>query len=409
MRRSVEQHGKRGWIIVLASLPLMIAGCSGGESGAQGHGGAQGGAPMAAPVTVTPAIQKTVQPFAEWTGRFEAPESVEIRARITGTIERVHFKAGQHVQRGEVLFTIDPAPYQAELAKAEAQLVSAKTQAEWAKAEAVRSKKLLDAKAASQQEFDQLHAQERNTGASVKAAEAAVRLAKLNLDYTTIRSPINGRVSRTLVTAGNLIAVGTPVLTTVVSIDQMHVYFAMSEQSYLKSIDALTKGGAIPVSMGLANEVGTPHKGTLDFIDNRVSTTTGTVQARAVFQNSGGHWMPGLFAHIKVPEGAPAPAIMVPDRAIGTDQSKKVVWVVTPDNKAVPRDVVPGILVDGQRVVTSGLKVGEQVIIEGVQRVQPGMPVKPELIKVEEAPQNEAAPSQHSDKAAVEPTAKPKH
>lgn len=385
MHRSSGQRGRQYVRNALGlSLILVLAGC-GDEQSSHSHGnsGPSGGVPMAAPVTVTTAIQKTVQPYGEWTGRFEAPESVEIRARVAGIIEHVDFKAGEKVQRGDVLFTLDSLPFEAELDRAEAQLASAKTQSDWSRAEASRSKRLLEAKATSQQEFDQLYAQQRNAEAAVKAADAAVRLARLNLNYTKVRSPITGRVSRAVVTAGNLVGVGTPVLTTVVSMEQMHVYFSMSEQAYLNSINSLGRGHVIPVSMGLADQQGTPNKGRLDFVDNRVNPSTGTVQARAVFENKEGHWMPGLFARIKVPEGAPTLSIMVPDRAIGTDQSKKVVWVVTPDNKALPRDVTLGAAEGNLRMVTSGLKVGERVIVEGTQRVQPGMLVQPELMKEE--------------------------
>jgi RND family efflux transporter MFP subunit len=401
----------------LLFFPMALVGCdsSMGKEKATPPTSKQG-MPPAVPVTVTPAIHKTVYPFQEWTGRFESPETVDIRARVPGVIEHIYFKAGQIVHRGDALYKIDPAPFEAELARARAQALGARTQAQWAKAEAARSHKLLEAKAASQQEYDQLKAQERNTAAAVSAAEAAVKIAELNLSYTTIRSPIDGRISKTQATLGNLINAGTPVLTTVVSTNPMYVYFSMSENSYLKSVEMLQKEGNVKIAMGLANEEGTPHEGVLNFVDNRINPNTGTVQARAIFNNPDATWVPGLFARVHVPEGQPIEAILVPERAIGTDQSKKVVWVVGNDKKALPREVKPGWLEGDLRVITTGLQEGESVIVEGTQRVQPGMmvqaqPLAPEPHPTETTPptpSTTSAPSSHKA-AAPSPTTPSSH
>ncbi len=361
------------------TVSLLLSACGVDEkSDAPPPHGASAAAPTAMPVTVTKAIQKTIQPVSEWTGHFESPESVELRSRVSGVIESLHFKAGQRVKKGDVLYTLDSAPFEAELARAAAQVASAKAHVELSRTEALRSKKLFEAKATSQQETDTLRVQQNQAEAALKAAEAAYRLANLNLNYTKIRAPIDGRVSRALITAGNLIGAGTSVLTTVVSVDPMHVYFAMSEQSYLKSSAVLRAGKMVPVKMVLSDEADGKHEGKLDFLDNRVSASTGTVQARAVFENTSGQWMPGLFARVSVPEGEPVEALLVPDRAVNIDQSKKIIWVVSPENKAFSKEVKLGALHEGLRVVHSGLKAGELIIVEGVQRIQPGMLVKAE-------------------------------
>jgi multidrug efflux system membrane fusion protein len=291
------------------------------------------------------------------------------------------------VHKGEVLFEIDPRPYQAELARAEAQLAQARTGAELAAREVERGQRLVAVQAISREEYDSRVSTRAQGDAAVRAAEAAVRTARLNLDWTTVRSPIDGRVSRAEVTAGNLVLAGPPtatLLTTVVSLDPVYVYFDTDEQTYLKYAGQARAGtpgsrdGHKPIYMGLINEDGQfPHEGYVDFTDNAVNPETGTIRARAVFSNKDRLFTPGLFARLKLVGSAQYRATLVLDRAVGTDQDKKYVLVVKPDSTVDYRSVQLGRLVDGLRVISSGLKEGDQVVINGLQRVRPGMKVTP--------------------------------
>lgn len=341
---------------------------------------AQGGPPPAPPVSVAPAVQKPIADSEEFTGRLEALETVDIRPRIGGTIDRVHFVDGATVKKGALLFTIDPRPYQAEVARAESQLAAAQSRAELAKAELARAQKLLDAKAVSRQEFDQLGSGERTSLADIRAAEAALRVARLNVEYTAVRAPIAGRLSRANITAGNLVDDKT-VLTTLVATHKVYAYFDGSEQTFLRLRKA--NDAQLNVKMGLANESGFPHTGKVDFIDNRLNTQTGAIRIRAVFDNADGQFTPGLFARLQVVGSTSYDAVLTPERAIGTDQSKKFVFVVGANNVAEFREVKLGALIDGMRVVTSGLKPGELVVVSGLQRVRPGAPLAPEKLDVD--------------------------
>ena len=363
------------FLLPLVALIVGLTGCSKPAEG-QAHGG-----PQAAPVGVAAAVERPVRDVEEFTGRLEAVESVDVRPRIGGTIERVHFREGALVRAGDMLFTIDPRPYQAEVARAEAQLVSAQSQAELAKAELARAQKLLDAKAVSRQEFDQLTSGARTSDANIKAAEAALRVARLNLEYTAVRAPIAGRISRANITTGNLVDDKT-VLTTLVAQAKVYAYFDASEQTFLR----LRKATAdqLLVKMGLANEQGFPHTGKVDFIDNRLNPQTGAIRLRAVFDNAKGEFTPGLFARLQLAGASERPVVLTPDRALGTDQSKKFVLVVDDKNIAGYREVVPGALYDGMRVIESGLKPGELVVVEGLQRARPGTPVAPEKLALDE-------------------------
>jgi membrane fusion protein, multidrug efflux system len=344
------------------------------------------------PVSVAPVVKRQVQEFDEFTGRLEAPRSVDVRPRVTGYIKKVHFKDGQEVKQGELLFTIDPDPYLAELARARAQLAAAQTQAELARSQEARADKLIGVKAISAEEYDQLTSGTRNAVANVQAAEAAVQTAQLNVGYTQIWAPIAGRMSRANVTAteGNLINVGDQ-LTTIVSQDKVYAYFDAGEDAYLKYVRLAREGTRPsarthpnPVMMGLADEDGFPHQGVMDFVDNRLNPQTGAMRARAVFDNSERRFTPGLFARIKLVGSETYSAVLTPEEAIGTDQSKKFVLVIGQDNKAQFREVKLGALIDGMRVVTSGVFPGDLVVVDGLQRVRPGMPVTPEKLPVDE-------------------------
>jgi RND family efflux transporter MFP subunit len=343
---------------------------------------AQGGPPPAMPVSVAPAVQRAVTDLETFSGRLEAAEFVELRPRVGGTIEKVHFTDGASVAAGALLFTIDPRPFEAEVARAESQLVAAKSRAELAQTELTRAQKLLESRAVSRQEFDQLSAGARTSEADIKAAEAALRVARLNLAYTAVRAPIAGRLSRANVTAGNLVNEQV-VLTTIAATNRVHAYFDGSEQTFLRVKAA---GNAKPVvRMGLANESGYPHQGTLDFVDNRLNPQTGAIRLRASFDNRDGRFVPGLAARLTMTTSAPYQATLVPERAIGTDQNRKTVVVVGADGQPQFRVVQLGPLQDGMRVVLGdAVKPGENVVVEGLQRIMPGVPVQPQVLKVDE-------------------------
>ncbi|MES2977944.1 MAG: efflux RND transporter periplasmic adaptor subunit [Pseudomonadota bacterium] len=363
-----------GLIALGLFFAVALAGCSGSAD-------AQGGPPPAAPVSVSPAVQRSISDSEEFSGRIEATEFVELRPRLAGTVDKVHFADGALVRQGQVLFTIDSRPYAAELARAESQLVAVKAKAELAQTELARAQKLLASDAVSRQEFDKLGAGARTGDAEYKAAEAQVRSARLNLDYATVRAPISGRVSRANVTAGNLVNEQV-VLTSIASQGKVYAYFDGSEQTYLRLKSS--KDRAPVVRMGLANESGFPHEGKVDFIDNRLSPQTGAIRLRAVFDNSKGLFTPGLAARLVLTISTPYEAVLVPERAVGTDQTKKTVFVVAADGKPQFREIKMGPLLGGMRVVTNGaVKPGENVIVDGLQRVIPGMPVAPTVLKVD--------------------------
>lgn len=365
---------------------------------------AQGGPPMAPPVSVAPAVQKDIQVYDEVSGRLEATESVEIRARVGGTIERVHFRDGQDVARGAPLFSLDVRPYAAELARANAQLASARTAAVLATTELERTNKLLALNAVSKQEAEQATAAARNAEAQVNAAQAAANAAQLSVGYAQIRAPITGRASRANLTVGNLVAAGEPVLTTIVAQDKVHAWFDLGEAAWLAQMRRGAKPGALKVGMGLADETGFPHTGTVDFVDNRLNPATGAIRLRAVFDNKARQFTPGMFARVRLDAGLRAGAVLTPERAIGTDQSKRFVFVVGPDKMAQFREVKLGPLQDGMRVIESGLKPGELVVVNGLQRVRPGAPLAPEELKVDargmpiEAPPPGAPPAASAPK-----------
>jgi RND family efflux transporter MFP subunit len=371
--------------LAAAVLTLLLQGCS---SEAQ----TQAAAP-APQVTVAAALERNVQEWDEFTGRLEAVESVEIRPRVTGYIESVNFNEGSVVKKGDLLFVIDQRPYRAELSKAEAELARAVARAELSNTDVERSEKLLGVKAVSREEYDQRLNAQRESQANVEAARAAVTAAKLNLEFTRITAPISGRVSRAVVTAGNLVTGGSTqatLLTTVVSIDPIYVSFEGDEQVYLKYSELARRGdrpssrdAANPVLMALANEQGFPHKGTMQFVDNQVDSRTGTIRARAAFDNKDGYLTPGLFARVKLLGQSSRKLVLVDDRAVGTDQSQKFVYVLDGENKVAYRSVKIGRLTDGLRIVEDGLQPGETVIVNGLQRVHPGVVVAPEKVAMD--------------------------
>ncbi len=367
---------------VLICCVLALAGC-----GAHDDSGKGGGPPA---VSVAPVVTREVQEFDEFTGRLEAPDTVDIRSRVPGTLVTVHFREGQLVKKGDPLFTIDPRPYAAEVARAEAQLLTARTQADLSKSELARAERLVAVRGVSQQELDQLRAALMTSQASIKANEAALTQARLNLEFTHITAPVAGRTSRANVTVGNLVSVGDPVLTTVVSNDRIYAYFDGSEAIYLKYMRAAREGTRpssrdVPnvIHLGLANEEGYPHEGHMDFVDNRLNPATASIRGRAVFDNKDGLYTPGLFARLKLVGSGTYKATVITDRAITTDQTRKIVLVVGKNNIVEQREVKTGALIDRVRVV-SGVKDGELVIVDGLLRAFPGAPVTPQVLKVDD-------------------------
>ena len=377
MQKKVAHHARRAACAAAGLLALsLMSACSQPAD-------AQGGPPPAAPVSVSPAVQRAVADSEEFSGRLEATEYVEIRPRISGTIDKVHFVDGALAKKGDLLFTIDPRPYQAELARSQSQLNSMKAKAELADSELARAEKLLSSKAISRQEVDQLSSGSRTSLADIQGAEAALRVARLNLEYTQVRAPISGRLSRANITAGNLVNDQT-VMTSIAGVSKVYAYFEGSEQTFLK-LQAAKAGGKAPVvRLGLANEQGFPHEGQLDFIDNRLNPQTGAIRLRASFDNAKGQFTPGLAAKLMMQGTTAENAVLVPERSIGTDQNKKLVYVVGADGHPQAREVKLGALMDGMRVVQGNVKPGENVVVEGLQRIQPGATVAPQVLKTDD-------------------------
>jgi RND family efflux transporter MFP subunit len=329
-------------------------------------------------VTVAPAIEKVVTDWDDFTGHFEAVNSVEVRPRVGGFIERVAFTEGSTVHQGDVLFVIDQRPYQAEVTRAEAVLAQARTRKQLADMEAERAQKLVNTQAISREELDSRTSNRAESDAATHAAEAALQVARLNLEWTVVRAPISGRVSRAEITQGNVVqggAAAPTLLTTIVSLDPIYVYFDTDEQAYLKYAGALTGPNGREVLVGLANESGYPHQGRLNFIDNRVDGTAGTIRARAVLSNPNQVFTPGLFARVRLMGTDRHIATLVQDQAVGTDQDRKFVLVLKADNTVEYRPITTGRVFDGLRIVDSGLKPGERIVINGMMRVRPGMKV----------------------------------
>jgi len=297
----------------------------------------------------------------------------------------VAFAEGATVQQGAVLFVIDQRPYEADVARAEADLERARTRETLAGSELERAQRLLTTQAISREEFDARTSGQAESGADVRSAAAALKTARLNLEWTTVRAPISGRVGRAEVTPGNLVQAGMPAstrLTTIVSLDPIHVYFDTDEQAYLKFVQSgrSPRGGATrlskrPVFVGLANETGFPHEGTVDFVDNRLDGTAGTIRVRAIVPNRDRIFAPGLFARVKLAGGERYAATLVDDRAIGTDQDRKFVLVLKAASSVEYRPITLGPTVEGLRVVKTGLTPGETIVVNGLMRVRPGMKV----------------------------------
>jgi multidrug efflux system membrane fusion protein len=370
--------------LVVAAVALWATGLLPGftSAGKPGAAAAASAAPPPVPVSVAAVIEQSVTEWDEFSGRVKAIDHVEVRPQVSGLITAVHFQDGQIVKKGDPLFTIDPRPFQAELAHEQAVLAAAQAKVALALTNLDRNKGLIESHAIAQSELDATNDAWLEADASVKAAQAAVQTAQLNLNYTAITSPVTGRVSRAEITVGNLVNDGTsaPLLTTVVSVSPVYIEFEVDEQAYLKYSAQGASGNSgidrIPVAMGLANEADYPHKGHLESFDNQLDTSSGTIRVRAVFDNSAGELTPGLYARVRI-GGVPQTAVLVDDRAVGTDQDKKFVMVIDAGNKANYRAVILGPMVNGLRVVRSGLNKGERIVVNGLQRVRPNSIVAP--------------------------------
>lgn len=356
----------------------VLAGCSDANSKTEAAASAPAGPPVSAAVV----IEKPVLESQEFSGRLEAVETVEIRPRVSGYITAVNFKPGAEVKKGDVLFVIDPRPYQAEADRAGASANAARARADLARLELQRAERLLADKAIAQREFDEKAAAQKELDASARAAQAQYEAARLNLSYTRITAPIDGRVSKAEITLGNLVD-ASAVLTSVVSTDRIYASFDGDEQTYLRVGARAQRAQPAVVKVGLANEEGFPHEGKLEFVDNQLDARTGSVRMRATLANPDRSLAPGLFARVQVGSGVANNAIVINDRAVGTDQSRKYVVVVGADGKAEYRPVTLGPVVDGMRVVRSGLKAGEKIVVNGLQRVRPGAPVTPQIVPMD--------------------------
>lgn len=360
-------------LLLSAAIALVVSACS-------SEAAPTDAAPPAPEVSVAQVLQRDVTQWNDVTGRVAAVETVELRPRVSGYIERVAYREGDEVRKGQLLFVIDQRPYRAALAQAEANLERARSEARLARSQDARAQALIDAKAISREEFDTRKAATAQGDATVRAAEAAVSSARLDLQFTEVRSPIDGRAGRALVTTGNLAQADGTLLTTVVSLDPVHVYFESDEQAFLRDGTASQRH----VRVGLADESGHPHEGVVDFVDNQVDPATGTIRARAVLANPDRRFTPGLFARVQLEGGARAKALLIDDKAVLTDQDRKYVYVLGKGNQAVRKDVVLGRSADGLRVVESGLGAQDVVIVNGVQKVFfPGMPVVPKKVAMD--------------------------
>ena len=379
------------WLALAAGVTIILA-----LAGCSSEAAPTAGMPAPPEVSVANVLSKPVHQWDEFTGRVTAVETVELRPRVSGYVQRVAYEEGQEVHKGDLLFVIDPRPYRASLDRAQAELERARAESRLAQAQDARAQTLIEAKAISREEFEQRKANTSGTNASVRAAEAAVAAAQLDLQFTQVRSPINGRAGRALVTEGNLAQADATLLTTVVSQDPVFVYFESDEQSFLRYAELARKGERAdtrnPVRVGLASETGYPHAGTVDFVDNQVDPRTGTIRARAVLKNPDRLFTPGLFARVQLQGSGEFKALLIDDKAVLTDQDRKYVYVLGPKNAAVRKDVVLGRSIDGLRVVQSGLTPADKVIVHGVQKVFfPGMPVSPTLIAMGAPPPSPGA------------------
>jgi len=351
-------------------------------------------------VSVAHPIQRDVVEWDEYTGRLQAVESVEVRAQVSGYLHSIEFEDGATVQKGDLLFVIDPRPYEASLNRARAELELAQARAELARRDLARAQQLLKQRTISEEEGEARSAAAQQAVAAVAAAAAAMEAAALNVEFTRVVAPISGRVGRHLVDKGNLV-IGGPanatILTTIVALDPIHCYFEADERSYLKyarlaesGVRPSSREARNPVQVGLADEDGFPHHGWMDFVDNQFDASSGTMTGRAVLDNPARLLTPGMFVRLRLVGSGTYPALLVPDEAVGIDQAEKFVWVIDDSDKAQYRRIQTGPLFEGLRIVRNGLAATDRIVVAGIQRVQPGQPVLPEVVPI---PTSSVAPA----------------
>ncbi|NQD94049.1 efflux RND transporter periplasmic adaptor subunit [Pseudomonas sp. CrR25] len=374
----MEQPTKNLWRFPLALAALLVLSACGNAPEATQQ-------MPAAKVSVAEVIEQPLNEWDEFTGRLEAPESVEIRPRVSGFIDLVAFDEGRLVKKGDLLFQIDPRPFQAEVKRLEAQLLQARASQARTASEARRGERLRKSNAISAELADARASAAAEAQAAVAGIQAKLDNARLNLSFTRVTAPIDGRVSRAEVTAGNLVGAGESLLTSLVSTDKVYAYFDADERVFLKYLELAREAGsdargASPVYLGLSNEDGHPHQGQLDFLDNQVNPRTGTIRGRAVFDNAEGLYTPGLYARLKLVGSKTYPAALIKDDAVGTDLGKKFVLVLDKDNTVQYRAIELGPKLEGLRIVRSGVSKGEQIVVNGLQRAMPGAQVDPQSV-----------------------------
>ncbi|RJP68414.1 efflux RND transporter periplasmic adaptor subunit [Hydrogenophaga sp.] len=375
------------WPTAAVLAAVTLAGIALVQEAGVARASAPAGAPPPMPVSVATVTESDIAAWEEFSGRLEAVERVDIRSRVAGVVQATHFREGALVAKGDLLVSIDPAPYEAEVARAEAQTVAAQARVTHASNEHARARRLWDDKAIAQRELDDRENALREAEANLKAAQAQLQTTRLSLGYTQVRAPVAGRIGKLEVTVGNLIAAGpgAPVLTTLVSVSPIYASFDADEKTVTGALKGLSGGARpaverIPVQMGTSATSDTPYAGQLQLIDNQVDPRSGTVRVRAVFDNKDGSLMPGQFARIRMGQPQTARTLLVSERAVGTDQDKKYVLVVGEGDKTEYRAVTLGAPVDGLRTVLSGLKPGERIVVNGLQRVRPGDVVQPQVV-----------------------------
>jgi RND family efflux transporter MFP subunit len=391
---------------LVQGLCLALAGCARAPSEA----------PAAAPppVTVSYPVEREVTDYADFTARTAAVDSVELRARVSGYLDKVNFKEGALVKKGDLLFEIDPRTYQAVLEVTKGNLAAAEAGVERLDADLARARRLYSTAAIGREEYDRINGDRGEAAASRVALKAAVERAQLDLGFTKVTAPVNGRISRYYVTVGNLVSAGdqTPgtLLTTIVSVDPMYAYFDVDERTVLRVKQLVREGKLgtpdhveVPVWLGLANEDGHPHRGTVNFTDNQVNPRTGTLKVRGVFPNKDEALSPGYFARVRVPISAPHNALLISERALDTDQGQKVVYVLDKDDRVISRPVRLGALHDGLREITDGLNPGERLIVTGLQQVRPGVTVEPNLVDMPASKAGKADQTARPAKVASKP------
>lgn len=372
---------------LLTVLSGLAAGLAAGPFATPAQAQAPGGPPPK--VTVAKPVVRQIVEQDQYTGRFDPIEYVEVRARVTGYLEKINFMDGQTVKKGDVLFVIDRRPYKAALEQAQAALASAKARQSFSQTDLERAQTLSRSGNISEQVTDQRRQASLTAQADVDSAQAALNNAQLNYDFSEVKAPINGRISRRLVTEGNIVSADQTMLTTIVSLDPIYFSFTVDEKSFLKYQNSLgigmgqtQQGKGVPILIALSGEAKPTRKGTLDFVDNRVDNATGTILLRATVQNPDLFIKPGLFGIVAMPATKPFQGIMLPDEAVSANQDKRIVYLVGPDNVIQQKDVVLGPKVDGYRVIQSGLKGDETVVVNGLSRVRPGAKITPETIEL---------------------------